>query len=68
LTAAITSTIKMHAEETKPITIPHGPTEISKPLPEETLSGNKPIKTTTFLLATLKPPINREKLPQKSKS
>jgi hypothetical protein len=38
----------MAAEEIKPKMILHGPTEISKLLPEATLSGNKPTKTTIF--------------------
>jgi hypothetical protein len=40
--------MKMPAEEIKPIMILHGPTEISKLLPEAILSGNKPTKTTVF--------------------
>jgi hypothetical protein len=68
LTAAITLTIKMLVEEIRLTTIPHGPTEISKLPQEEILSGNKLIKTTIFLWAMHKLPINQEEPPPKSRS
>jgi len=64
---AITSITKTHVGEIKQTMILHGPTDLSKLLPEVILSGEKATKITTSWLGMLKLFINPVEVQPQSK-